>query len=44
MISCEKKVSRVPQTGEAGGEVVVGIVGEPENLSPIYPSFIAHKK
>ena len=44
MISCEKKVSRVPQTGEAGGEVVVGIVGEPENLSPIYPSFIAHNE
>ncbi len=44
LISCEKKISRVPQTGEEGGEIVVGIAGEPENLSPIYPSFIAHNE
>lgn len=44
LISCEKKISRAPQTGEEGGEIVVGIAGEPENLSPIYPSFIAHNE
>lgn len=42
--SCEKKVTRLPETGEAGGEIVVGIVGEPENLTPLYPSFIYHNE
>lgn len=42
--SCEKKVSRLPENGEAGGEIVVGIVGEPENLTPLYPSFIYHNE
>lgn len=42
--SCEKKVSRLPETGEAGGEIVVGMVGEPENLTPLYPSFIYHNE
>ncbi|HAV92842.1 TPA: hypothetical protein DCW38_06650 [candidate division WOR-3 bacterium] len=42
--SCEKKVSRLPETGEAGGEIAVGIIGEPENLTPFYPSFIYHNE
>ena len=42
--SCERKVSRLPETGESGGEIIVGMIGEPENLTPFYPSFIYHNE
>lgn len=42
--SCEKKVARAPQTGEEGGEILVGLLNEPENLTPMYPSFTAHNE
>jgi len=44
LVSCEKKVTRAPQTGEDGGEIIVGLLNEPENLSPMYPSFTAHNE
>ncbi len=43
-ISCEKKISRKPLEGTEGGDIVVGIINEPENLSPLYPSFTAHNE
>lgn len=43
-VSCQRRISRAPEDGVAGGDLVVGIINEPENLSPLYPSFTAHNE
>ncbi len=44
LISCERKVARVPADGIEGGDIVVGMISQPENLSPMYPSFTSHNE
>ncbi len=43
-VSCQQKVSRLPEKGIEGGDIIIGIMNEPENLSPLYPSFSAHNE
>lgn len=43
-VSCQQKISRTPESGVPGGDITVGIISEPENLSPMYPSFSAHNE